>query len=101
MRLAAQEVSFHPASKIDPAGRVFRRNGNIYRAIEENRANFYKGLVGQPATHRLVEAGLVPAELTKFDIDGYGLVLKHEPITFTSYCVEWIQACLGRCATDL
>jgi SAM-dependent methyltransferase len=88
-RIPLDEVAFEPASVIDDAGRVFWWKDHLYRAIKHDHVEFYRGLFDQKNVKVLFSKGLVPAAIAPLSLDGYGLVLRHPHILFTSYCVEW------------
>jgi hypothetical protein len=89
------EVDFHPHSYGDPAGRLFRWNGQLYRGIGSEWAPFFTQLFQDSVIHRLVGHGLlVETELTSLTLDGYGLVVQHRYLPFTSYPEEWCAAML-------
>lgn len=74
----------------DPNGRVFSYDGAIYRAIYPHRVDFVKGLFSRGVVDELVEKGLlVGTRLTDLRLDGFGLVLQHDPIDVLSKPSEW------------
>jgi SAM-dependent methyltransferase len=90
MKLNSDQVVFHPLSGFDPSGRVFWWEGNLYRAISNEQAAFYKHLLTEGIVRHLVERELIiDTQETKLEFDGYGLVLKHQIVPFVSYCCEW------------
>ena len=88
-KIPPNEITFEPASMIDSAGRVFWWNDQIYRAIKNEYVEFYHGLFKKKNIQTLFDRGLIPAEIVPLCLDGYGLVLRHHCIHFTSYCMEW------------
>ncbi len=94
-RLPADEVVFHPHSHGDPAGRLFRWNGELYRGIRAPWAPFIRRLFQDGLIDRLVSRGLlIETQLTSFRLDGFELILHHREVPFASYPEEW-------CATML
>lgn len=93
-KIPLNEITFEPASMIDDAGRVFRWNGHIYRAIKHEYADFYRELFTKKDIQILFGKGLVTSEIAPLSIDGYALVLKHYAIPFISYCMEWTSEML-------
>ena len=84
------QVEFHPSSYVDPNGRLFWRQGGLYRGITKGRGGFYRRLFQDGLVQSLVERGLlVETELTELALDGYELVLRHRVIPFVSYAPEW------------
>jgi hypothetical protein len=93
--IPASEIEFHPLSFGDPGGRLFRWNGQLYRAIVPERAPFYRGLFEKGLVRTLVERRLlVETEVTPHALDGYALVLQHRTLPFISYAFEWCPAML-------
>lgn len=80
-----------PASFRDPAGVVFRRDGVIYRQVNEVARADWEGLM-RGLYPRLVEKGwLIPHEEVEAEPIGPGAIaiLRPEPIPFISYPYEW------------
>ena len=93
-KIPFNEISFEPASMIDGTGRVFWWNGQIYRAIKHEHTEFYRGLFEKRNIQSLFNKGLVQTKIAPLSLDGYGLVLKHQRIPVTSYCMEWCSEML-------
>ncbi|MCK4302861.1 MAG: class I SAM-dependent methyltransferase [Candidatus Eisenbacteria sp.] len=96
-RLRLIEIDRDPSSYVDPNGYVFQYDGGYYRAIRVEQTPFYKSLFTDGTIDALVaEHHLVPSSITGLAIEDadLGLVLKHERISPTSYCVEWCPAML-------
>src|SRR5215469_6274350 len=90
MKVAVEQVTFHPFSNGDWSGRVFSWEGGLYRAISDERASFYKRLLLQGTLRDMMGRRiLVETEITDLELDGYALVLKHRIIPFVSHCYEW------------
>jgi hypothetical protein len=90
MHLAQDEIRFHPQSFGDPDGRVFVWNGEVYRGLGANSAEFFSALLHDGLLHRLSAQGLViETELSDVSLDGYAIVLKHRRVPFVSYPDEW------------
>ena len=84
------EVRFHPHSYGDPAGRLFSWRGQLYRGISHEATQFFLNLLQSGTTGDLTRAGLlIDTELTDLSLAGYGMVVRHRPITFLSYPQEW------------
>ena len=84
------EVSFHPHSFADDAGRLFRWNGRFWRGINPSRASFFDGLFRGRVIQELVEAGLlIESNPTNFVLAGYPRVVSHRSVSFISYPNEW------------
>lgn len=85
----ADEIEFISPYQVDGAGRVFSWNGDIYRGIVKERAAEYADLLRGSGMGSLVNAGLVPTEITSLTLPPYELVLHHHTVPFVSYCPEW------------
>ncbi len=84
------QIKWMPGSVVDPVGRVFSWNNNIYRAITPKYSHFFNDLIKRNVIKNLSQnSGLIDSEITQLTLKGYGLILKHKPITFTTYPFEW------------
>ena len=89
-RIPVSEVTFHPHSHGDPAGRLFRWNGELYRGIRAPWVSFFSGLFQTGVVRRLVEQGLlIDTEPTDLSLEGFDLVVHHRSVPFVSYPEEW------------
>ncbi len=104
-KIPVDEIRFHPVSFGDPAGRLFRWQDGLYRAIAPDRASFCRELFDSGMVRTLFERRwLVETEIAPLEMPGYGLVLKHRRIPFVSYAFEWCAAMLKEaalCVLDL
>lgn len=90
--LRPNDITFEAASAVDPFGRVFWHEGNVYRAVSEPFVGFAEEILPRfPAwaAHGLVETGRAGIGL-----EGSPLVLAHKRIPFASYCTEWLPQML-------
>jgi ribosomal protein L11 methylase PrmA len=81
-----------PSSFRDPSGFLFRRNGRLYRQVNDSYRADYKLLMESGLYRELTEQGLlVPHEETPEPqmLDGGSLVIEPERIPFISYAYEW------------
>src|SRR5271156_2649418 len=102
MKLAADQVVFHPFSYGDWTGRVFSWEGGIYRAISSERAAFYEHLLSQGILRDLIRRQLlIDTEITGLELAEYPLVLKHRTIPFVSHCYEWCGEMLKAAALSV
>lgn len=93
------EISIDPTSYVDGNGRVFKWRGDIYRAIYPNTASFYLDLFEKRIFEDLYHKGLlVKTEKTPYRLDGYNLILKHEKVSYLTYCTEWPAPMLKQAA---
>lgn len=90
MKIPIEEIDFHATSFCDRRGRVFWWEGELYRGISKEYANFYKQLFENGVVQRLVEKKLlIETELTNLTLSCYPVVLKHRCLPFVSYANEW------------
>jgi SAM-dependent methyltransferase len=97
-KIPFNEITFEPASMIDGAGRVFRWNSHLYRAIRYEYAAFYLELFDKKNIQTLFSKGLVTTNIAPLSLDGYAFVLEHDYVPFTSYCAEWSSEMLKAAA---
>ena len=94
-QISEREISFHPHSYGDPDGRLFWWNGQLYRAISQEKTPFFRQLFRGGVIQDLMDRGvLVPSELTELSLYGYGMVVRHRSVPFVSYPQEWCAAML-------
>ena len=94
-KITLSDIKFHPHSFGDRTVRLFRLDGEIYRAIKGERAAFFKNLFETGLIQRLIEKGLlIVSELTTLKRENYDLVPLHRMIRFNSYPNEWCAAML-------
>jgi SAM-dependent methyltransferase len=91
--------------QMDPNGRVFVFEGEIYRAIYPSKTAHVRGLFERGIVEELVAKGLLIAtELTDLQMDGYPLVLKHRKLPYRTKPYEWPRGLLrdgALCVLDL
>ncbi|MBP6507533.1 MAG: hypothetical protein KA257_08200 [Opitutaceae bacterium] len=89
-RLQPEAIQFHPSSYADPHGRVFRRDGRLYRGVAAEKAVFCIQLFETGVVDALVvKRLLVPTVRSPLKVEGYALVLEHTQVPFVSYPFEW------------
>jgi hypothetical protein len=94
-KIPAEEVTFHPHSFVDPAGRLFFWRGNLYRGINKPYVPLVHALLSEPIIQRAMSDGLlVETEPVALEIANYAMVLRHRNIPFPSYAEEWCPAML-------
>src|ERR1044071_455161 len=92
---SSEEVTFHPHSFADDAGRLFRLSDQLCRGIYPAQAPFFARLFREGILQSLIEQGLlIETEPTGLIVDGFSLVLKHRSVPFISYPQEWCAAML-------
>lgn len=91
MRIDRSDIDFDSASYIDPTGRVFYREGDIFRAFYPEVSPFYERLLLSDRMKKLIARGKVieTDPHPHLQIEGFGLVVKHRFIDHPSYCFEW------------
>jgi SAM-dependent methyltransferase len=100
--IRSDEISLHPSSLVDPNGRLFVWENQLFRGIDADHASFYRQLFAKGLIDQLVSDGfLVETELGSIDVEGYAMVLKHRRIPFVSYAYEWTGTMLKDAALFL
>jgi hypothetical protein len=89
MKIDSREIQADPASHFDPSGQVFWWRGEVYRAIREPAASFFRDLFDRGVIAQLCESGLVESEMTSMQMDGYDLIVRHQTILPLTYPFEW------------
>ena len=84
-----EDCRFEPSSAVDPVGRVFTREGRIFRAISPPYGPFVRELVSRAESAGWSELGLVRTGIADASIPGYELVIEHEPVPFVTLRGEW------------
>ena len=90
-RIETNEIHFSPTIRLlDPNGRVFFHKGEVYRGIYEHRVRFVRWLFDEGVVDSLVRARLlVGTYLTDLELQGFGLVLRHDAIDVNIRASEW------------
>lgn len=89
---ASEPVEAEPASFRDAASRVFYRDGEVLRGLDERAAADFEALTATSFYRRLVtDRKVVGTERAGPETSGgpWKLVLRHERIPFVSYPYEW------------
>jgi hypothetical protein len=85
-----EEVEFHPLSFADKNGRLFWRNGELYRGISLENTDLCRRLFEESVIQNLMKKGLlIETEISPFSMNNYPLILKHRVVNFVSYAYEW------------
>ena len=99
---SSEEVTFHPHSFADDAGRLFGLNDQLCRGIYPEQAPFFARLFSEGVIQNLIEQGLlIETEPSDLRVDGFSMVLKHHRIPFVSYPQEWCAAMLKDAALTI
>lgn len=97
-------MSADPASFRDPAGRVYRRNGRIFRTVSATAAADFDFAHTNDALRQLVSEGAVIAshDVAANDADApderAARIVEHPKLPFVSYPYEWSFPLLKRAA---
>jgi hypothetical protein len=90
---------FHHLSWIDPVGRLFWRDGNLYRGIRQPRSRFYRDLLDAGVIHDLVTRRLlIDTWPTDWSTQEYPLILQHRVLPIVSFASEWCASQLKAAA---
>jgi hypothetical protein len=85
---------------LDPVGRVFEHQGNIYRAAYSERSGFVRSTWKRGIYDRAIDAGfLVKSKIdTSIEVEGYGTIIWHERCPFSVRSNELSRAQALDCA---
>jgi SAM-dependent methyltransferase len=93
------EINWISDSFVDPTGRVFEWQDEIYRMINSSHTRFWDGLFDKGIVQELVRKQLiVSSELTEYMGDAGELIIRHQRIPVVSYCFEWSPRMLKEAA---
>ncbi|KPK38503.1 MAG: hypothetical protein AMJ78_09890 [Omnitrophica WOR_2 bacterium SM23_29] len=87
-----KEIVTSESSYVDPNGFVFFYRGEVLRAINPQMEEFYRSLFKRGVIDKLIRNnGLIESEISDYAISELGckMVIRHRPIKYVSYCVEW------------
>ncbi len=88
--LDPDEVDWKGVRFLDPVGRVFEHEGEIYRAIYPGAAPHVRSLLDRGVVGHLVESGLlVDTSVASTRMPGYAMVLHHGRIPHLSRPGQW------------
>lgn len=96
------EIERNASSYVDPQSYLFHYHGTIYRAVRHEAVPFYRAMFHDGIIDRLIETRhLVPSAPSDLRIDDaeIGLVIEHQTIEPSTYCVEWCPAMLKDAAS--
>jgi hypothetical protein len=84
-----KNISFPKGNPVDLFGRVFFKDGRVFRAISTEYEGLCKELMKSSLIKELTEKKLIPETvIANFKIDGFSIVLEHEKVTQTQPS-EW------------
>jgi 2-polyprenyl-3-methyl-5-hydroxy-6-metoxy-1,4-benzoquinol methylase len=103
--VAVKEVEFHSLSYEDGSGRLFWRDGRLFRGLSADLAPSYEKLFQDGVIGELVNDGLlVESRLTGDAMEAYPAIVEHSVVPFVSFAHEWCPEMLrsaGRLVLDL
>lgn len=86
-------LDFHPLSWTDPNGRLFRRDGKLYRGIRPAREALYRDLFQRDVIQGLIDRNLlIDTSVVDWSTPEFPLVLEHRVVPVVSYPSEWSAA---------
>jgi hypothetical protein len=92
-------VEFHHLSWVDPVGRLFWYEGNLYRGIREQRATLYRDLLESGIIQELVARRLlIDTWATDLTTDEFPLIVQHRVLPVVSFASEWCSSQLKAAA---
>ena len=92
---------YHPASWNDPYGRLFWREGRLFRGMYGERSAFFKTLLQTPLfIKHMSQRDVVPTWISSGEGE-FPLTVEHEVLPFVTYPAEWCSAQLKAAALML
>lgn len=83
-------IEYERGSIIDPVGRIFYCDGEVYRGIYENEARYILDMFECGLINELCEAQMIPhTEIADLKLEKFPLVLHHEKVRNPAYIQEW------------
>ena len=93
MILPESEIQFIASSVVDPIGRLFTWEGDLYRGICPECEEGIRSLLSSDCIQKLMtQRWIQPTEITHYSTKEYPLILKHQWIPFPTYPYEWSDA---------
>src|SRR6185436_8538935 len=99
-----EDCVFEPSSLVDPIGRLFHRDGRVFRAIRAPHGGFVRDVIARARAGNWSDLGLVDTWEADVSLPGYEAVLEHRRIPFMTLRGEWSAEGLraaGRCILGL
>lgn len=83
------EINYNKLSVCDKEGRVFEKNGTIYRGIYEKDSSILS-FINTDLNKKLVEKGYIPkSTISNLKVDDFYQVIEHETAATINYPHEW------------
>lgn len=94
------QQEFDPGSFRDRAGRVFIRDGRVFRAVRRDALDGWRDVAARPFYKALESDGAIVSthEAHDVSVEGWAGVLEHERIPVVSYPYEWPFSMMRRAA---
>jgi hypothetical protein len=84
------QIEYSAYSILDPFGRVFFMDGNVYRGLTEEGFERYNEMYQCGMISELITKKLIPdTRIANFELPEYKCVLIHEKISPATFCYEW------------
>ncbi len=87
--LRNDEYVFELSSAVDQVGRVFRRQGRVFRAVASPHVEFVLHTLSLAKKGRWFDVGLIPTWCTEDRLPEFPLVLEHQCVPFITLRSEW------------
>lgn len=88
-RISENKIKCLGFATLDPLGRVFEYEGNIYRGIYSHKQNYVKDIFNSGLYQELFNQGLIiETRFTKYWSNNFPLILEHKKLT-TTLPTEW------------
>lgn len=95
-------LDFHCLSWVDPIGRLFWKDGNLYRGIRQPRAGLYRDLLAEGFIRELVDRQLlVDTWATEWTTSEFPLIVRHRVLPVVSFVSEWCGSQLKAAALSI
>lgn len=95
------QIRFLGVAAVDPVGRPFEFEGNIYRGIYPQSLELVQEIFACGLMRELIDSGIfIETEITDLQLEGFSLVLKHKRITGTIPTV-WTSSMLRDAALTI
>ncbi len=96
------DIESHPLSGMDSTGKLFWRDGNLYRGIRPPMVQFYNNLLKQRVIDELVKKRLlIDTWDTGWSTSEFPLVLQHRVLPVVSFASEWCASQLQAAALNV
>ncbi len=88
--LKPDDLNWKGVRFLDPTGKVFEYEGEYYRAIYPEMAEYVRSLFDSGIIDHLVSNGfLIESSLSNLEVNGYAMVIKHRRIAYQTLALSW------------